>query len=113
VEAVARFIAARGDGGSLFAVGTMRASEAAPFIIRGIPAVAIGGFSGNDPIFTPESLAAMARAGKLGYFLMPGGESDPRPNQQRAILDSIRRTWQDVSIPAGLPRGTIYRYPGP
>lgn len=113
VEAVARFIAARGDAGSLFAVGTMRASEAAPFIIRGIPAVAIGGFSGNDPIFTPESLAATARAGKLGYFLMPGGESEPRPNPQRAILDSIRRTWQDISIPTGLPRGTFYRYPGP
>jgi hypothetical protein len=113
VEAVAHFVAARGDAGSLFAVGTMRASEAAPFIIRGIPAVAIGGFSGNDPIFTPESLAAMAQAGKLGYFLMPVGESEPRPNPQLAILDSIRRTWQDVSVPAGLPRGTLYRYPGP
>ena len=113
VEAVAHFVAARGDAGSLFAVGTMRASEAAPFIIRGIPAVAIGGFSGNDPIFTPESLAATAQAGKLGYFLMPIGESEPRPNPQRAILDSIRRTWQDVSVPAGLPRGTLYRYPGP
>ena len=113
VEAVARSIVARGDAGSLFAVGTMRASEAAPFIIRGIPAVAIGGFSGNDPIFTPESLEAMARAGKLRYFLMPGTESEPRPNPQRAILDSIRRTWQDISIPTGLPRGTFYRYPGP
>ena len=91
----------------------MRASEAAPFIIRGIPAVAIGGFSGNDPMFTQESLAAMARAGKLSYFLMPGGDSEPRPNPQRAILDSIRRTWQDVSVPARLPGGTLYRYPGP
>jgi hypothetical protein len=44
---------------------------------------------------------------------MPGGESEPRPNPQRAILDSIRRTWQDISIPTGLPRGTFYRYPGP
>ena len=112
VDAVARFIADQPDTGSVFAVGVVRASDAAPFIVRGIPAVAIGGFSGNDPIFRePGSFQAMVRAGKLRYFLMPGTAGGVPQNAQRAILDYIRLTWQDVSLSARLPAGTLFRYP--
>ena len=111
VDAVARFITSQGDIGGVFAVGVVRASEAAPFIIRGIPALAIGGFSGNDPVFRqPGSFQEMVTAGKLRYFLMPGTAVGTPQNAQRAILDYIRLTWQDVSLAARLPAGTLYRY---
>ena len=113
VDNVVRFIADRGDTGSVFVVGVVRASDAAPFIIRGVPAVAIGGFSGTDTVFTPSTFEAMARAGKLRYFLMPASAGGAPQNAQRAILDYIRLTWQDVSLAARLPTGTLYRYPGP
>ncbi|MBI2919197.1 MAG: glycosyltransferase family 39 protein [Chloroflexi bacterium] len=118
VEAVASFVSAQGDAGNVFAVGAVRVSEAAPFIVRGIPAVAIGGFSGSDPIFTPDSLEAMARQGKLRYFVMatstaPALGRPQGPGPQGPILERIRRTWQDVSLQAGLPPGTLYRQRGP
>ncbi|MEK7848739.1 MAG: hypothetical protein AAB270_07430, partial [Chloroflexota bacterium] len=113
VEAVAGFISAQGDAGSQFVVGAVRAAEAGPFIIRGIPAVAIGGFSGGDPIFTPQSLQGMAREGKLRYFLLLGATGGPGPGPQGPVVESIRRTWKDVSLAAGLPPGTLYCYPGP
>jgi hypothetical protein len=113
VDTVVRVIADRGDTGSVFVVGVVRASDAAPFIIRGVPAVAIGGFSGTDPVFTPSTFEAMARAGELRYFLMPASAGGAPQNTQRAIFDYIRLTWQDVSLAARLPAGTLYRYPAP
>ena len=50
-------------------VSTMNAREASSFIISGIPAIALGGFSGRDPIFSTESLEKIALAGKIKYFV--------------------------------------------
>ncbi|MBI4199856.1 MAG: glycosyltransferase family 39 protein [Chloroflexi bacterium] len=111
---ITAFIRRQGDAGSRFVMGTVSAREAAPFIIiSGAPVVAIGGFSGGDPVFSVEAFRAMAERGELRYFLMPqqaapGGP--PGPRSQDAILGTIRRTWQDVSLPAGLKPGTLYRY---
>ena len=55
----------------------------------------------------------MAISGKLHYFVMPASAGGAPQNTQRAILDYIRLTWQDVSLAAGLPAGTLYRYPAP
>ncbi|MDP3063852.1 MAG: hypothetical protein Q8O40_11685, partial [Chloroflexota bacterium] len=113
-RAIAEFIRRQPDAGA--AIGTLNAREAAPFIITGAEAVAIGGFSGNDPVFTPRSLREMAERGELRYFLMPGqgGPSGPggRP-PQAGVLDYVRREWKDVSPDAGLPYGTLYHYQRP
>ena len=50
-------------------MSTMNAREASSFIISGIPAIALGGFSGRDPIFSTESLEKIALAGKIKYFV--------------------------------------------
>ncbi|MFC2022779.1 ArnT family glycosyltransferase [Chloroflexota bacterium] len=119
VDAVSRFVDSEGDAGSLFTVGTVNAREAAPFIIADVPAVAIGGFTGSDPIFSTSSFRAIAQRGELRYFLMPrqspsrASPQAPRLAPQQAILDSISRNWEDVSRAAGLPRGTLYRYRAP
>ncbi|MFH1141460.1 MAG: hypothetical protein V1724_07365, partial [Chloroflexota bacterium] len=115
VGLVSSFLRQQGDAGSLFAVGAVSAREAVPFIISGVPAVAIGGFSGNDPIFNLRSFRAMLERGELRYFLMPGAPSPASlggPQAQQAILGQIRQTWEDVSGAARMPPGSLYRFRG-
>jgi 4-amino-4-deoxy-L-arabinose transferase-like glycosyltransferase len=62
-------VARRGD--SRFLVAAPNALLAAPVIIRtGQPALAAGGFSGNDPILSTEALAAMAARGEVRYAIV-------------------------------------------
>ena len=114
-KSIANFIAERRDAGSVFAIGALSASDVAPFIVDGIPAVAIGGFAGRDAIFTVESFEKMASEGELRYFLLPGhrrmgigsiGVAGP----QGDIVSAIQSEWWDVSAVAGLPLGMLYRY---
>ncbi|MDO8750697.1 MAG: glycosyltransferase family 39 protein [Dehalococcoidia bacterium] len=115
VGQVSSFLRQQGDAGSVFVVGTVSAREAAPFIIAGVPAVAIGGFSGNDPIFNIRSFRAMVERGELRYFLMPGSTPPAGPGggqPQEAILREIRQTWEDVSAAARMLPGTLYRFRG-
>ena len=112
VQRIAAYIKGRGDAGKRFAVGAFSAREASPFIIADVPAVAVGGFSGNDPIFSLESFLSMVERGELRYFLMSqGNQGAPTGGQaQRAqITNYIRSQWQDVSPEAGLPIGTLFR----
>jgi 4-amino-4-deoxy-L-arabinose transferase-like glycosyltransferase len=115
VSAISSFIMEQGDSGSVFGIGTVNARAAAPFIIAGVPAVAIGGFSGSDPVFSTGSFRAMAERGELRYFLMPHPGALGRPghrSSQERILGYVSRTWENVSLAAGLPPGSLYRYPG-
>jgi 4-amino-4-deoxy-L-arabinose transferase-like glycosyltransferase len=95
-------------------LATLNAREAAPFIIAGVPAIAIGGFSGRDPILTIESFIKMSRENGPTYFLIPSrplrGNFAPRTGQQ-PLLDFIHRNWNDVSMEIKLPTGTLYRNP--
>ena len=112
VERVANYIKSRGDAGSKFVVGAFSAREAAPFIIADVSAVAIGGFSGNDPIFTVERFKAMVARGELRYMLLAQGNPGAPTGGQAVrtqISNEIRGRWEDVSLLAGLPGGTLYR----
>jgi len=114
VSAISSFITEQGDSGSVFGIGTVNAREAARFIIAGVPAVAIGGFSGSDPVFSTDSFRAMAERGELWYFLMPRPGAPVTPlerSSQEHILGYVSRTWENVSLAAGLPAGSLYRYP--
>ncbi len=58
-------------GNSRFLAAAPTAVLAAPIIVRtGLPVLAAGGFSGTDPILTPEALAAMAARGEFRYALV-------------------------------------------
>jgi len=113
---ISTFIRQQGYAPAKVAVGTVSAREAAPFIIAGVPAIAIGGFSGGDPILSVASFREMAQRGDFRYFLMPGEQSaggPPGRAQQQPILNFIRTTWLDVSESTGLPRGSLFRYEHP
>lgn len=64
----------RNQGNATFLAATVNAQAAAPLIIAtGKPVMALGGFSGNDPILTVEGLRARIEAGEVRYFLLGGG----------------------------------------
>jgi 4-amino-4-deoxy-L-arabinose transferase-like glycosyltransferase len=69
------------QSGENFLFATTRYNTAVPYIIeKGAAVMAMGGYSGSDPILTEESLEAMVAEGKVKYFLIsnsggPGGGS--------------------------------------
>jgi 4-amino-4-deoxy-L-arabinose transferase-like glycosyltransferase len=61
-------------------VAVQSAAQAESIIIEfGEPVMAMGGFSGSDPILTTDSLTALIRTGAVRFFLMPtsGGNGVP------------------------------------
>ena len=110
---LSQFLLEEGRSTSSIALGTVNAREAAPFIVSGIPSIAIGGFSGNDPVFTLDSFRAMEEVEGPSYFLMPGRRTNNnrRDTPQELILNYIRSHWQDKSRSLDLQPGTLYMNP--
>jgi len=66
--------------GEAFLLATLDARTAAPLILAtGEPVMALGGFSGGDPILTVEELAADVRSGRVRFFYFPVSEDRQRP----------------------------------
>jgi len=88
----------RGDETYLFA--SLRASDTAPYILASGEAVmAMGGFSGSDPILASDELLAMIQAGEVRFFLLTGDN-----NQQADLLRFIRTQCQVIpQMDTGLP----------
>ncbi|WP_082882725.1 ArnT family glycosyltransferase [Paenibacillus swuensis] len=60
--------------GETYLFATTDYTTAAPYIIdENEKVISMGGFSGQDPVYTPEKLEAMVKAGELKYFLLGGG----------------------------------------
>jgi len=58
-------------GGTGYLLATQTATQAAPIILKtSQPVMAVGGYSGNDPIVTPDMLAALVAAGRVRFFLL-------------------------------------------
>jgi len=62
-------IAHRGE--ARFVVATPTTGLAAPVIVRtGLPAMAVGGFWGNEPILTVDAFADKVKRGEVRYVLL-------------------------------------------
>ncbi|HLH27092.1 MAG TPA: glycosyltransferase family 39 protein [Chloroflexota bacterium] len=69
-DAAAYLVAHRDD--AAFLAATLNANAAAPLILAtGAPVMAVGGFSGADPILTADEFAARVAAGEVRYALFP------------------------------------------
>ncbi|AZT91414.1 glycosyltransferase family 39 protein [Caldicellulosiruptor changbaiensis] len=63
----------KNNTGEKFILAVIRATEAAPIIIKtGKAVMAMGGFSGNDPILTVEKLKKMIKNGEVKFFQIGG-----------------------------------------
>lgn len=71
-------------GHSAFLVATVSAYAASPLIIvSGQPVMALGGFSGSDPMLTPGALARLVARGDVNMFLVSSSNVTP---EQHALL---------------------------
>ena len=82
-------------GGARFLAVAPSTRLAAPVIIRtGQPVLAAGGFSGNDPILSPEALAQMVARGEVRFVLLSNvagaGRGTNAPSRQRDFIRWVR-----------------------
>ena len=62
------------QGSAKYLVATTSAGSAESYILAtGKPVMALGGFTGNDPILTVKQLATLVKQGTVRYFLVNGG----------------------------------------
>lgn len=62
------------QGKATYLFATPSAGTAEAYIVAtGKPVMAMGGFTGSDPILTTAKLAKLAQEGKVKYFLLSGG----------------------------------------
>lgn len=106
--------------GERFALATSSAVLAAPVIVRsGLPVMAFGGFSGSDPIVSPDALKQMAERSEVRFVVVGGpgsfGLSVQDENRRRAFITWVRANatrvepslwrnddWQSVLRPVDL-----------
>ncbi len=83
-----KFIDARHPG-TRWSVLTEASDTAAPMILLGSDAGAMGGYSGNDPALDGRSLARLVRHGEARYVVLGGGYAERGGNAaSTAVLDA-------------------------
>lgn len=80
--------------GEKFLFATTSSMSASPYILAtGLPVAALGGFSGGDPILTPDELAAMVERGEVRYFLVSS------PEQQQVMAEQFSAMFGGQTAP--------------
>jgi hypothetical protein len=94
-------------GGAAYLLATTSAQSAAPIILAtGQPVMAMGGFSGGDPILTSSDLADRIGSAQVRFVLLSGG-GPGRADSSGAI------SWAQAScspVPAELVGGSAGLY---
>lgn len=106
----------KNNTGEKYLFATTDSTSAAPYIIKtGKPVMAMGGFSGSDPILTVSKLKAMIKKGEVKYFYLSGmgkgGQSDVITWIKENSKEIPSSKWQSTSSSAqqGPPgNGTLY-----
>ncbi|TPF18710.1 glycosyltransferase family 39 protein [Priestia megaterium] len=106
----------KNNTGEKYLFATTDSTSAAPYIIKtGKPVMAMGGFSGSDPILTVSKLKSMIKKGEVKYFYLSGmgkgGQSDVITWIKENSKEIPSSKWQFTSSssqqgPSG--NGTLY-----
>jgi 4-amino-4-deoxy-L-arabinose transferase-like glycosyltransferase len=105
-RALARYVLAHRPG-TRWALLTVASDQAAPLILMGLDAGALGGYSGTDPAVDGPKLAEMVRRGEARYVLL-GGEYSTRGGNKAtdAVLRACKQlTTQQWRSPDPYPNG--------
>jgi 4-amino-4-deoxy-L-arabinose transferase-like glycosyltransferase len=105
-RALARYVLANRPG-TRWALLTVASDQAAPLILMGLDAGALGGYSGTDPAVDGPKLAEMVRRGEARYVLL-GGEYSTRGGNKAtdAVLRACKQvTTQQWHSPDPYPNG--------
>ncbi len=89
--------------GETFLLAVLNANTAAPMILEtGEPVMALGGFSGSDPILTAEELEALVAAREVRFFLLPQ-QGRAQQDLLRWVVGNCRAVPEDLWGEAGGP----------
>jgi 4-amino-4-deoxy-L-arabinose transferase-like glycosyltransferase len=87
----------RHNTGEKYLFATTNANSAAPYIIEtGKPVMAMGGFSGSDPILTVEKLKQLVKNNEVKFFLIPSGSGFGGRFGNSEVLNWIRAHGKEV-----------------
>jgi len=87
----------RNNMGETYLFATTDASTAEPYIIEtGKAVMAMGGFSGSDPILTVDKLKQMVADKKVKYFLIPSDSGPGGRGGSSEVLDWIRANSTEI-----------------
>ena len=94
-------------GSETYLAATLSAQTAAPLILAtGEPVMALGGFSGGDPILTTDELAGQVADGAVRFFLMsPGPQGNRQGDLTRWVTEQCEAVPQESWGPAPSRRG--------
>jgi len=86
-------------GSAKYLVAVASSNEADSIILAtNQPVMALGGFSGSDPILTTTQLAALVKSGEVRFFLLNGsGGGGPGGSSQSALITWITQHSKVVS----------------
>jgi 4-amino-4-deoxy-L-arabinose transferase-like glycosyltransferase len=94
----------------VFLAATLDANAAAPLILAtGRPVMAMGGFTGSDPILTVEDLAARVAAGEVRFFWIPRQDPGvgPRPARETRSQNAALLDWVYSACTLDLPEAVV------
>ena len=83
----------------LLEISNVSSNEADSIILEtNQPVMALGGFSGSDPILTTSQLAALVKSGEVRYFLLNGsGNGGPGGSGQSTLISWITQHSKVIS----------------
>ncbi len=90
--ALLRYVRAHGPG-SRWAILTDASDTAAPFILLGLPAGALGGYGGTDPVLGGPGLARLVSKGQARYVVL-GGEYSTRGGNRATV--AVKRACREL-----------------
>jgi 4-amino-4-deoxy-L-arabinose transferase-like glycosyltransferase len=99
--ALIKYLEAHRDGAK-YLVAVVSSNEADTIILEtNQPVMALGGFSGSDPILTTAQLAALVKSGAVRFFLLNGSGGGPGGGSQSALITWITQHSKVVSTSSG------------
>src|SRR5258708_39741801 len=99
--ALIRYLEAHRNGAK-YLVAVVSSNEADTIILEtNQPVMALGGFSGSDPILTTAQLAALVKNGTVRFFLLNGSGGGPGSGGQSALITWITQHSKVVSTSSG------------
>ena len=99
--ALIKYLEAHRDGAK-YLVAVVSSNEADAIILEtNQPVMALGGFSGSDPILTTTQLAALVKSGAVRFFLLNGSGGGPGSGSQSALITWITQHSKVVSTSSG------------
>jgi 4-amino-4-deoxy-L-arabinose transferase-like glycosyltransferase len=97
------------QGNTRFLVAVPSSQMADSLILNtGKPVMALGGFTGSDPILDAQKVATLVSNDTVRFFLLSGGRSNQRSSNQQSVQsgnNTNQQQQQQAGIPGGGPGG--------